>query len=290
VIPLDPAFLGPVPPIVARWISIAAGALIACSDPPAPAPLDAEAQDAPDAGFAPIGCGEPRPGPPLDPGAIEAQPGYAAELAALDLTQVPDPFDLGAEDGIRGALINYLLGRAGGTSVTAADLAAAGALGTAVAGAIVKSSSGAVDFAFLRRGLHHFYACARPIPGTLAELAARYGDHRGWPRVEIACSRPKDRPRTIFGDGSAGAYVVETLDGDQVRETEVIFTDLRSDGQLDFAAYTAGGELSDRSTFATGGGGERTTAVPFTCITCHGDPSTNTITRLLPTGTGAGCR
>lgn len=41
----------------------------------------------------PVVCGSELPGPPLKTDVIEAQPGYAAELAALDLTRVPDPFD-----------------------------------------------------------------------------------------------------------------------------------------------------------------------------------------------------
>jgi hypothetical protein len=75
-----------------------------------------------------------------------------------------------------------------------------------------------------------------------------------------------------------------------VRETEVLFTSLRSDGQLDFAAYTEEGKLSDRSTFATAGGTSVVLAAPYTCISCHLDTTAWTITRKMPTGTGAGCR
>ena len=84
--------------------------------------------------------------------------------------------------------------------------------------------------------------------------------------------------------------VAETLHDGGVRETEVLFRDLRGDGQLDFAVYTADGALTDRSTFATANGGRVTAAAPYTCMSCHVDTTGFTFSTLAPTGTGAGCR
>ena len=127
-------------------------------------------------------------------------------------------------------------------------------------------------------------------PRDLAELRRRYGDFLAWPSREIGCSKPKDGPRRLYEDDAQGVYVAQTVVAGAVRETEVLFTHLRKDGQLDFAAYTDAGELTDRSTFATAGGTGVTSAAPYTCISCHLDVNAGTISRRLPAGTGAGCR
>ncbi len=247
-----------------------------------------------DAGFAPdvdpvppIACGTALPGPPL--GAVtEAEGGYADQLAAVDLSRLPDAFDYSAETPVSQAVINYMLGRPD-TRVTREEAMAAGPLGLAVVAAFAQDGGG-LDFGFLRRGLYHFYLCARPVPGSLTELRARFGDYSLWPSETIDCSKPKDGPRRIHRDDQAGVYVAETLlEGGEVRETEVIFTKLRADGQLDFAAYTQDGALTDRSTFATATS-QVVAPAPYTCMSCHYDRESVTFSRQRPTGTGAGCR
>jgi len=106
---------------------------------------------------------------------------------------------------------------------------------------------------------------------------------------DITCSAPKNGPRRIHESATAGVYVAETLALGKVRETEVIFSKLRADGQLEFAANTDTGALTDRSTFATASASV-TSAAPYTCMTCHLDVATGRFTRLFPTGTGAGCK
>lgn len=282
-------------------LSIAAGAgchdtAVAVDDPlfDLAAP-DAAASPPPDAALPvvlepPVACGTALPGPALKPDVTEAQPGYADELAALDLSRVPDPFDYAAESKLAVAVINYMLGRSQGTSISHRDALAVGGLGRAVLGAAAKGMGGRVDFSFLRRGLHHFYPCSRPLPGNLTELRRRYGDFRSWPMQEITCSAAKNGPRRIYESATLGMYVAETVVAGRVRETEVLFTGLRKDGQLDFAAYTEDGALSDRSSFAAGGGNVSTLATPYTCISCHLDSMSWSISRRFPTGTGAGCR
>lgn len=238
----------------------------------------------------PVACGAALPGPPLKPDVVEAQAGFADELAALDLSRVPDPLDYSGESKLTIMVINYMLLRGEGTRIAHAEALKAGGLGRAVLGAAAKGTAGRVDFAFLRRGLHHFYDCSRPLPADLAELRRRYGDYHTWPMQELACSRPKNGPRRLYGSDAQGVYIAETLVAGQVRETEVLLTALRADRQIDFAAYTVDGQLSDRSSFAAGAGGTVTTAAPYTCISCHMDSGTGTVSRLFPTGTGAGCR
>lgn len=238
----------------------------------------------------PVACGSTLPGPPLKPDVAEAQPGYADELARLDPSQLADPLDYGGEGKLTITLINYMLGRSQGTGISHKEALQQGGLGRAVLFAAAKGTAGRIDFTFLRRGLHYFYPCSRPVPADLAELRRRYGDYKTWPQQAIACARPKNGPRRLYENTAAGVYIAETIVADAVRETEVLFTSLRTDGQLDFASYTDAGALSDRSTFATGGGGMNTLAAPYTCITCHVDTTLWSITRRTPTGTGAGCR
>lgn len=279
---------------------------VACSDPSADDPvLEDPAPDLaapPDLGMAPpdlagpveylppVACGAMLPGPPIKPDVTEARPGYAEELAALDLSMVPDPLDYSADTKLAIAVINYMLGRSEGTTISREDAMKRGGMGKAVLAAALKGTGGKVDFTMLRRGLHYFYPCSRPLPPNLAELRQRFGDYRTWPVQELPCARPKNGPRRLYEDHKLGVYVAETVVNGKVRETEVLFSSLRKDGQIDFAAYTDEGALTDRSTFATGAGGEVTTAAPYTCISCHIDTAKWSISNRMPTGTGAGCR
>jgi hypothetical protein len=238
----------------------------------------------------PVECGSPLPGPTLRPERTEAQPGYAQELAALDLRRVPDPLDYSTASKLTIAVVNYMLGRSAGTQVSHHEALQKGGLGQAVLAAAAKTTDGRIDFPFLRRGFYYFYPCSRPLPASLLALRLRYGDYRLWPSHELGCARPKNGPRRFYQDHELGVYIAETVVEGRVRETEVLFSGLRSDGQLDFAAYTAAGELSDRSTFAAADGKETVGAAPYTCISCHLDGERGTVSRLSPTGTGAGCR
>jgi hypothetical protein len=68
--------------------------------------------------------------------------------------------------------------------------------------------------------------------------------------------------------------VAESLWEGEVRETEILLTDNRSDGQIDFLVYGSDGVLTDRSQFPTiDGGTHLVTSSPYTCMTCHMNPS-----------------
>jgi hypothetical protein len=284
-----------------------AAALVACgSDPegtpnPTPVPNDAgvPAEDGgslPDAGTdaanyePPVACGTALPGETMRAGLVEAEPGYAAALAMTDTSAVPDPFDYRGESALFRGVINYMLERAAGDSLTRASAMAAQGMGAAVLAAAAKGQGGRLDFAFLRRGLHYHYPCSRPLPASLNALRTRYGIYENWTRLDIACAKPKNGPRRIYENGDLGVYIAETLVAGSVRETEVIFSKTRNDGQLDFAVYTPEGDFTDRSTFATGNGGAVTSASPYTCMSCHIEPGQGRFTVRFPTGTGAGCR
>lgn len=264
-------------------------------EPEAKNPRDAaagsrrDAQPAPDTEVwaPPVACGEDLPGPPMA-SVVEAEPGFAEELAAVDTDGVADPIDYGSESKLVRGVINYMLGRASGTTAARAEALDAGVFGRVILASAAREDGG-IDVVFLRRGLHHAYLCSRPLPADLDEVRRRYGDYRSWPSSTVACSRPKGGPRRLFQDSKQGVYVAETLVDGGVRETEILWNTLRDDGQLDFAVYTADGELTNRSTFATASS-EVTSSAPYTCMTCHLDPDAGTLTRLFPTGTGAGCK
>jgi hypothetical protein len=257
---------------------------------------DAEAEAASDAAevgvpsLPPTSCGATLPGPPMRASLVEAQPGYATELAALDLSALPDPIDFTRESAIGREVANYMLERASGTTLSHADGRRLGGMGTAVLAAFAKGTDGGFDLRLLRRGLHHHYLCTRPVPGSLGALETLYGDLRAWPTTTIDCSKPKNGPRRLRENAARGVYLAETLVDGVVRETEAIFTKLRGDGQFDFAVYTETGDLTDRSTFATASGGTVTSAAPYTCMSCHVDAAAGTHAVLMPIGTGAGCR
>jgi hypothetical protein len=236
----------------------------------------------------PVACGATLPGPPLAT-TVESEPGFADELDATDVSSVPDPLDYGSTSKLTRGIVNYMLGRSSGTSLTRADATAAGTFGRIILAAAAKDDAGGIDLGFLRRGLHHAYLCSRPVPRDLDELVERYGDYTTWPGSTIACSAPKDGPRRLRADEEQGIYIAETIVDGAVRETEVVFENLRTDGQLDFVAYTAAGKLTDRSTFATPSS-DVTSAAPYTCMSCHLDVDAGAFIRLFPTGTGAGCK
>lgn len=269
-------------------------ALVACPSDDGSVPTDAgdvvvEDAGPPPAPEPPSACGDTYPGPtPVN--AQEFQPGYEDAVAELDLQAHPPPYDLSGEGGLQAGLVNYMLGRYGGRTVTEDDLVAAGGMGDAIRAAYA-SGEGSLDFLFLRWGFHHHYYCEVAVPADLDDFVARYGDFTAWPMNETPCGAPKDTPRRMWEDPEGRAVVAETMVDGEVRETEILFFDLRDDGQIDFGAYTEDGFLMDRSEFATASSSV-VIASPYACMTCHTQSGlfSNTFDNRHPTGTGAGCR
>ncbi|MFO0676871.1 MAG: hypothetical protein U0169_10070 [Polyangiaceae bacterium] len=268
------------------------------------APISTE--DAAGDGSAPVAlgvaCGAALPGAPMARGIVESAVSYddfVRTVADTDVRAVPDPLDYSTASALTRGLVNYMLERKEGTTLSRDEASRAGPFGEVILAAAAKGGiggpdGGALDVTMLRRGLHHHYRCVRKVPTTLAGVRALYGDYTTWPTRTIACSRPKDGPRRLRENHESGVYVAETLAGEgaaaAVRETEILFENARTDGQLDFAVYTPEGDLTDRSTFATAGGEPVTSAAPYTCMACHTERGAFRYTVLLPDGTGAGCR
>jgi hypothetical protein len=153
-----------------------------------------------------------------------------------------------------------------------------GALGVAVLAAYARAGGDGVafDFGFFRRGFHRFYSCARGFPVTLDAFRADWFDYAEVaPTVLLPSVKGAETPRHLYGGGDAECdlqvSVAETLEGDEVRETEVLLRGARLDGPLEFVAYDASGRLMYRSAVTAVSGSEVIAGSPFVCMSCHFD-------------------
>ncbi len=244
-----------------RFLVVVTPLFISCVPSPAPeAPVD----DA----CAPLSSGD------LLLDGLENTDGYDDELAALDQNALPAALPLDVT-GLQRDVALYMLERDSfdddEPTTIDRDAASSTPLGRAVIGAYAQGE-GVLDFAFLRRGLHRFYACDRGLPLTLDAFNEQVVDVASIPEAETVDSDVKGLPRRMRRSASDGVFVAETLlePNGAVRETEIIWTDQRRDGALEFLEYDANGALRSASSFATSTGGESVGAVPFTCMACHG--------------------
>ncbi len=203
---------------------------------------------------------------------IEVNPNFDAELAAIDIDALPETLDVSGLVSIYKGVLTYALGQHPDdvTTVSREELRQT-AMGTAVLGALALGQDSALglDFDFLRQGLYRYYTCSKAFPLTLDGFNATIYDTSTITTAEVD-SAAKCGPRTIGGDDTAGVYIAETLIDGEVRETEILLTKSRDDGQLDFAVYDAAGQLTDRSQFPTLEGGEHVVvAAPYACMSCH---------------------
>jgi len=252
-------------------------------------PGDTGISSSPDTWMPPVDCDTwSSPGPDMLEGTVEAEQDFVARAASVDLSVVPDPVDLSGHSRFEVAVVRWMVGVARGNTLSHSDLEAAGPLGQAVLVASAAADGDGIDFLVLREGLQHTYHCSRPLPGSLDVLRTRYGDYEEWALEDLPCGAPKDERRRVWSHPDGQVVVAETMTAEgEVRETEVLFYDLRDDGQLDFAAYDEHGDLMDRSTFATVGAGPITFGAPYICISCHTGSDRVDVRR--PDGLGAGC-
>lgn len=212
---------------------------------------------------------------------VESDPSYDDDLAALDdaIAALPDELALGVV-GLQRDIVLYMLeldafDEAAPASISKSAALDAGPLGRAVVAAFAASGDASLDFVFLRRGLHRFYACDRGLPLTLADFNANIVDVATLAEGETVDSDVKGLPRRMRRSAFDGVFVAETLlvddaTGDvSVRETEILMTDRRRDGAIDFLEYDGTGNLRSASSFATSAGGDSVGSVPFTCMACH---------------------
>jgi hypothetical protein len=219
-------------------------------------------------------CDQALGGDPWETMVAESQPGFEDDLAAISLDGLPDTVDISALNRIFRGILAYTLDIPPedlGDSLQKEDILARGVLGRVAAASLVLGATDptGIDFLFLRRGLHRYYHCDRDFPTTLNGFRQAIFDYSAAPSNEID-SIAKCGARRLIVDADVGVYIAETLVGDQVRETEILLSGRRQDGNLDFLIYNADGNLSDRTRFPTRGMGEPVmTASPYACTACH---------------------
>ncbi len=229
-----------------------------------------------------VSCEDPLPAIDWgDSGIPEAFSEIEEELAATDLSVLSDPIDISALIPLYRGFIAYALGIPPGElgdSISHAQAEAAGSLGEVVLAAIARADPPEVgmDITFFRRGFHRYYTCSRGYPLSLEGFYLTFVDFREM-EGKLVNSVAKCGDRNLILDSAAQVYVAETLVGGQVRETEILLADNREDGQLDFLVYDADGMLTERSLFPVASGEDVVAAAPYSCMSCHVDPSDETI-------------
>ena len=102
-----------------------------------------------------------------------------------------------------------------------------------------------LDLRFLRRGLHRYYHCDRNFPLTLEGFRATIFDYPETGSTDVD-SIAKCGTRRLYVEVNTGAYVAESVHDGEVRETEILLTGRRQDGNLDFLVYDAEGRLTQK--------------------------------------------
>jgi len=212
-------------------------------------------------------------GEPWENMVVESQEGFEEDLMNISLDALPEEIDLSELIPLFKGLVAYTLDKditEFDQAIQKRDLLARGILGRVVAASLVLGQMDplGIDFLFLRRGLHRYYHCDRGFPVTLEGFKQSIFDYSD--ETEILESIAKCGPRNIFADETQGVYVAETVVDGEVRETEIILSGRRQDGNLDFLIYNSDGLLSDRTRFPTlRAGSEVMAASPYVCTSCH---------------------
>ncbi|MDP7037800.1 MAG: hypothetical protein QGI45_01475 [Myxococcota bacterium] len=217
----------------------------------------------------------------------EAQSGYAQELAAIDMSILPETIDISELSALRRAIVAYMLEiklEDLGDTLHTDTLDETDLLSKALLGAFAKAqvaNQDGFDFHFFRRGIHHYYSCARGFPLTLEGFYQHYGAF-DTATSETVDSAPKAGPRRLSHLAHAGIFRAESLKDNETRETEFIIAGHRTDDALDFVTYDQNGDLVSQSEFASSTGQLNLAATPYACMTCHRDQNTQAFNIINP--------
>ena len=227
-------------------------------------------------------CGSPDHVLELASHLTEADEAFVSRVAGLDVSALPKYYDMTQLMDLDRSLIGYMLDEAVPDLLGKAELLERGLLGRSILLALGANDTPVMaDYKELRRGLYHYYNCSRGHPATLDGFISVYGDYTEWLYLDIADSFPKIYPRRLWINDDLGVYVAETLRDGQVSETEILLSGYRQDGALEFLAYLANGELTNRGEFRAGAGFVAG-AAPYTCMSCHRDTETGAYTKVFP--------
>jgi hypothetical protein len=204
---------------------------------------------------------------------IDYDPEIAAKIDAVDFAAMDEEITIGGLAALYRGGIAFALevgpGELGGT-LNRDETLAKGHLGRVVLASLGEDPS-TMDYTLYRQGLQRYYTCSKGFPMTLEGFERVYGDiPEEYTDID---SKAKCSTRRLRLSPETGVYVAESLWEGEVRETEILLTQNRTDGQIDFVVYGADGVLTDRSQFPTiGGGSHLVTSAPYTCMTCHMNP------------------
>ena len=231
-------------------------------------------------------CVTPLGGPAWDTATVESQSGYDQELAAISLSSLPATLDTTSLDALSLAVVAYALGVPQSQIQPTLDVTPLAAdptpLQRAVLASFAKDPSFALDYEFLRRGLHSAYACEGQFPLTRDAFKEAYGDYTQYSQHSVANSIPKQTSRILYEETVAGIYVAESVDpASGGFHTEIILENTRTDGALDFLAYDENGFLVDRAPLAITCV-MNVLAVPYACALCHRNLTANTFNVVDP--------
>jgi len=214
---------------------------------------------------------------------------YMDAFRELDFDQLPTRWRTEALTPIERSVLVYALGIRPETfrdKLVLADLLAQKPMGVVVAAAFA-SPGNRLNYDLLLTGMARFYNCDRALPPTLEAFRETIFDYQMMSEIDSAA---KCSPRRLYEDHEVYAYVAETVIDGEVRETEIILGPDGTGAPLTFAVYDEEGRLSDRSTFPTVGGSQRTLGSPQVCLACHvnfeRDPNLFDYDDLIPQGTG----
>lgn len=200
-------------------------------------------------------------------------PSVVDKIASVDFAAMDEEIDIsGLAAFYRGGIafaLEIAPDELGGT-LSRDETLAMGHLGRVVLASLAEEP-GTMDYILYRQGLQRYYTCSKGFPMTLEGFQRVYGEiPEDYTDID---SKAKCNTRRLRLSPETGVYVAESLWEGEVRETEIILSDNRTDGQLDFLVYGEDGVLTDRSQFPTIGNGEHlVTSSPYTCMTCHMNP------------------
>jgi hypothetical protein len=205
------------------------------------------------------------------PAVADHNPGIDAILDAVDYDSIDAELDISSLAAFyRGGIAFALEIEPGalGDTLLKDDVLEQGHMGRVVLASLATDDETGMDYMVFRQGLQRYYTCSRGFPLSLEGFERIYGVIPS--EYTDVDSVAKCATRRLRLAPSIGIYVAESLWEGEVRETEILLTDNRTDGQLDFLVYGADGILTDRSQFPTlGGGPHLVTSAPYTCMTCH---------------------
>ena len=170
----------------------------------------------PDVETVTVTCDDPLDGLDWGDGApADAEPGVEDELAALDLSSLPDEVDVSGLSPLFRGYLAYALETPPdelGDSVNRDEALAHGELGEVALGSLLlgQEDPTGIDFFFFRRGFQRYSVCSTGLPVTLDGFKATFGDHEAIDG-EVVDSDAKCTDRRLRANHGDQVFVAETL-------------------------------------------------------------------------------